>query len=296
MSLPVTTYIDNAQTPAQVSTVGFKVSKPGYDANTASGANMVFNSSWPSLPIVLSVTVTNTITSSTSANIVIPHNLGYPPFAMAWAYGTDPIGGSIPSTGSRFIPMADSTNIYINGRNPPSPLYGNTVATKILVLVYAIDLSTDIDYTLAPGATFNLPYDNSYGIKFVKAGKDINSKDMRDFAIHSRCQSPLIQAVKTQATSNTANTSTVQYTNKTKTPIWFYGFIKAAANGLGFNLHVPDNTYCPAPYYSQAYPATFTDGITAYVTYLTGTFGDFGASLVVLRDPMFASNQVTVQY
>jgi hypothetical protein len=297
MGLPVTTNIANSPTPAPASSVGFKVSKPGFNASTTAGENLVFDSSWPSLPIALEVNVPNTITGFSSPNIVIPHNLGFPPFAMVWAYGPDPNGSGINNVVGRFIAMTDDTNVYINGKAEVNPFYTNFTATKLRVLIYNLDLSTDIDYALAPGDTFNLPYDKDYGVKVTLPGKDISSTDMRDFAIHSRCQSPLILAVKTQQTVSPSNNKTVCYISKLSYPVWVYGFIKAGASGLASSLGVPAATYIPAPYYSQAYPRVFTDGFTAYLDWIgTGSFQDEGATILVLRDPMFASNPLTVQF
>jgi hypothetical protein len=270
VSLP-NTFIDNTSRLAPTTSVGFKISKPGFNANTASGGNFIFNSSWPSLPIALDVRNTS------GGNI--PHGLKYPPFAVVWSYATDPsgIGKTVTSTAL----ITDVTNVRAGVLTPPNRL-----------LVFALDLSKDIDYALAPGDSFNYPYDNNYGVKFAKSGKDLNSKDLRDFVMHSRAQSPLILAVKTQDTMS-ANTverpptvftpvNVVQYTNKGKSPTWNYGFIRGSGG-----------QYTPAPLYSQSYPRIFTDGFTTYLQY---TGADTGATLVILRDPMFAPTQVTVQY
>jgi hypothetical protein len=220
---------------------------------------------------------------------------------MAWTYGPDPGGSTLPNVGAKFAVMSNSSNVYIGANLSGSNFLNNiAMATKIKVMIFAIDLSKDIDYTLAPGATFATPYDNNYGIKMVKSGKNINSTDMRDFAIHSRCQSPLVLAVKTQDTitplaANGGNT--IQFTNKTKTPVWVYGFIKAGAAGLAVGQGVPAGTYVPAPYYNQSYPVCFTDGVTSYISWTTGgSHNDSGATLLILRDPMFSSNPITVQY
>lgn len=288
MPLPAT-YTDNSPTPAPLATVGFKISKPGYDANRAAGSNFVFDSSWPSLPIAFETTITNPITSGPST-ATIAHNLGYPPFVMGWAYYTDPAGVTVCR---RFMPYANNQNIYLSGDATVAIPFN---ATKLKLRAFQLDLSRDIDYLLAPGDTFNLPYDPNYGVKVVKPNKDINSKDMRDFAVHSRCQSPLILAVKTQDTAPAVNNGVVQYTNKGKNPVWVYGFIKAG-NGLHTSLNVPVNTYIFAPYYSQAYPRTFTDGFTSYLQWVnSGTFSDNGATIVILRDPMFSATPVAVTY
>lgn len=294
MTVPDTSFIDNALTPAPQADVGIKISKPGYDANTAAGANMVFDSSWPSLPIILRIAV-----DFADINTPIPHKLGFPPFAMAWCYGDDQYGSTTPGATNRFIPSVDATNIYLKTVFP----IGVVAPTYVMVLVYALDISKDIDYKLAPGSTFNLSYDNSYGFKIVKPGKNIDSKDMRDFSIHSRCQSPLIQAIKTEATRNPNNdrsvgtpTSTIQYTNRGIEPVWVYGYLKIGTV-MAASLGVPVGTYRSTPLYSQGYPRMFTDGITSYISYIrSGANADLGASIVVLRDPLFAATQSTVQY
>lgn len=262
-------YSNNAATPAPLSTVGFKISKPGYNANSTAGNNFVFNSSWPSLPIAFQTTIVG------NTNATIAHNLKFPPFTFIFSYATDPSGVGVVS--SRTIANVDSINVY----NVP------TTVTKVTIVCFQLDISSDIDYTLAPGDTFRLPYDPNFGVKVVKQFKDINSRDLRDFALHSRAQSPLILAVKTEKTIPTANVGTaigsvVQYQNPFPLPAWVYGFVKQSTG-----------RYLSAPYYAQAYPRTFTDGLLSYIGY-AGT--DIGASLVVLRDPMFAPTQTTVQY
>jgi len=268
--MPLTSpYTNNAATQAPASDVGFKISKPGYDATRTAGSNLVFSSSWPSLPIAFETTITS------PGSATVAHNLKFPPLTFIWAYGNDPSG--IGTISRRSIGTVDSTNVY----NVP------TGVTKVNIKCFQLDISTDIDYILAPGDTFKSPYDANFGIKVVKAGLDINSRDLRNFTLHSRAQSPLILAVKTEKTIPSANLSTgignvIQYQNPFKTPVWVYGFVKSSAS-----------KYTYTPYYSQAYPRTFTDGLLSYIGY-TGT--DIGASLVILRDPMFAATQTTVQF
>jgi hypothetical protein len=219
---------------------------------------------------------------------------------MVWASGNDP-GGTTAASFRYFMPV-DATNVYIrqNGFDDYMSLFWSN-ATKLNIKCFNLDLTQDIDYILAPGDSFNMAYDPNFGIKVVKPNKDINSRDLRDFTVHSRAQSPLILAVKTQATVPAANVGTgigsvVQYTNRTKNPVWVYGFIKIGST-IATGYGIPVNSYIPAPYSSQAYPRTITDGFTSYIGYNdSGVNADNGASLVILRDPMFAPNPVTVQY
>jgi hypothetical protein len=287
--MPLTSsFQDNRTQLSTPSTVGFKLSKPGYNALNTAGSNYIFDSSWPSLPIAFETTISAPFPTR------IAHGLSYAPFNMVWASGTDPSGTANVSW--RFILPADKTYIYFNTYNfsqQQLAFWGS--ATKLKVRGFNLDLSRDIDYALAPGDTFNMPYDPNYGIKLVKQGKDIHSKDMRDFVLHSRCQSPLILAVKTQDTSSPSNPNTVQYTSKLSYPSWVYGFIKLGSS-FAATVGVPANTYLYAPYYQQAYPSTSTDGTLSYITYASSGSPDNGATLVILRDPMFAATQTTVQY
>lgn len=274
-------FVDNIPRPAQDSTVGFKISKPGFNAVTTAGNNMVFNSSWPSLPIAFETTFPSPFTGGGTTTLTLPHKLKFPPLCFIWAYGPDPSG--VGNTGRRFLQTVDSTNVYFDTTTLTLQMQAFVnAATSINVKCFQLDLSRDIDYTLAPGDSFQSPYDSNFGIKVVKPNKNINSRDMRDFALHSRCQSPLIQAVKTQDTSSPSNPFTVQYTSTYAYPAWVYGFIKTAAN-----------RYQPAPYYAQAYPKTITDGFISNITYVGP---DTGATLVILRDPMFAATLTTVTY
>lgn len=270
MSLP-NTFIDNKSRFAPQTTVGFKISKPGFNATNTLGSNFLFNSSWPSLPIIID------IPNTTGGNI--SHTLKFPPFAIVWSYVSDPSGIGTVVTSSMLA--TDNQFIYAGTLTPPNRL-----------LVFNLDLSKDVDYVFAPGDTSKQSYDPNFGVKVVKKGKDINSKDLRDFTIHSRAQSPLILAVKTQDTIS-PNTipappgpdvpvTVVQYTTKGTIPTWNYGFIKSSAG-----------VYTPAPLFSQTYPRIFTDGLVTYLQYASP---DIGATLVILRDPIFAPNQVTIQY
>jgi hypothetical protein len=277
--------LDNTVKNAVNTNVGFKISKPGYDANKTAGSNLVFSSSWPSLQTAFEATIDNPITGPGGA-LTIAHNLKFPPFTMVWAGGPDPSGLTAAMAVRRIMGCVDvdGTNLYLNDNNLSGGDAGFLYsATKLHIKSFQVDLSKDIDYILAAGDTFKGAYDANFGVKMVKKGKDINSRDLRDFAIHSRAQSPLVLAIKTQATNNAANSGTTQYTSKYKYPIWVYGYVCSAGR------------YRFSPLGGQAYPVTFTDGFSTNLTY-EPTAGDDGATLVVLRDPMFAANSITATY
>lgn len=277
-------FVDNRTQRALNTDVGLKISKPGFDARRSSGQNMLYNSSWPTLAVAYETTIPNPITSGLSSGSV-DHNLNFPPFTFIWAIGPDPSGltGAVCTRRIPVVGSVDSTKVYLS----PSGMSGIEddfmfTATHLNIKCFQLDLSKDVDYLLAPGETFKTPYDNSFGIKVVKPRKNIDSKDLRDFVIHSRCQGALVLAVKTQDTIDPSNPGTAQYTSKFSTPVWVYGFTKTSAG-----------RYRWAPLGGQAYPITKTDG---FVTNLGYGFTDTGVTLVILRDPMFAPNTVIATY
>lgn len=278
--------LDNRIQNAQNTDVGVKISKPGYDARKTSGQNVIYNSSWPTLAVAFETTITNPLTSLLTSGTVA-HNLTYVPFTMVWAIGTDTKSG-LGTPAVRRIPGCadiDRTNVYLKTGGltglETDFLY---TATQLHIKCFQLDLSVDVDYLLAPGETFKTPYDNSFGIKVVKPRKNINSTDLRDFVIHSRCQGAMVLAVKTQDTNNPANPTITQYTSKLKTPVWVYGYVRSNTG-----------KYRWAALGGQAYPLTASDGYTSSITYIGGA-GDNGATLVVLRDPMFAPNTIIGTY
>lgn len=273
---------DNTTKDAQATDVGLKISKPGYDANQAAGNNLLFSSSWPSLPVAFSTTITNPLTGGGTSGTVA-HNLKYAPLSFVWAYGTDPSGKTACIRRINVVASMDTVNVYL-GTSGTTEIDTDFLfsATKLHIKCFQLDLSQDIDYILAAGDTFPSSYDPNFGIKLARPNKDINSRDLRDFALHSRAQSPLVLAIKTQATNNSANPLTTQYSSHLNFPSWVYGYVRKSTGRYSF-----------APYGAQAYPITFTDG---KVSNLTTIAPDTGATVVVLRDPMFSSSLVTAQF
>lgn len=263
MPLPVT-YQDNTSNLLSKADYGIKISKAGYDALTAADNDLLFNSSWPSVQIVRVKAVAN--------GDIVPHGLGFPPVAFI-------MGGNGFST-VMYGQDVDDTNVYPRSSG--------------VMVIYRIDISTDVEYPYTTTQSINTTYNPDYGIKMVKQGSSIESDDLRDYILHSRCGSPLVLAVKTQDTSNPANPNVVQYTSRLGYPTLNFGYIGATAgqstsSGRTFGA----KGYRFAPQGGQAPPIAFTDGFTVYVD----TPGDNRASVVCLRSPMFAvTNTVEVTY
>lgn len=266
---------------------GIKISQPFYDATKSADANLLFSSSWPTMPIAIEKTYTNILYSGDTdfdgTTITLNHNLGFVPFYSVWTTTFSPRLTSRFPPGS-FSPTADATNIYTDVSNA---LY------QIHVTVYNISLETSVEYPFIKTSGTTAPYDNDFGIKIVKEGKDISSTDMRDFILHSRCQSPQVLTIKTEADAVTSSlgggTRDILYTPTVQTPLWAFGFAK---NVFG--------KWRGSGYYAQSYPRLFvtpnTDGTYTYKLNIGSEAANPKAALVILRDPMFASNIIQATY
>lgn len=266
MPVPLT-YKDNTSTVLPKADNGIKISKAGYDALKAADNDLLFNSSWPSIQYVRVKNVT--------AGEAVPHGLEFPPVAFM-------LGGATAET-IMYGQDVDDTNVY--------PRVTGTM------VIYHIDISTDVEYPYTTTQSVNTAYNPDYGIKIVKEGGDIDSTELRDYILHSRCGSPLILAVKTQETVNPENSDIVQYTSKIGYPTLNFGYSgrpagAATSSGLTFG----NNGYSFAPQGGQSIPLAFTDGFTVYTPIYSG-FSDGRASVICLRSPMFATtNTVQVTY
>lgn len=293
---------DNYSSPQQPQDVGVRISKPGFSVNTAPDEDLIFSSAWPSLPVAYDKVASLGNLSSTGGDgsgnyqLSYNHNLGFYPFTKVWVT----INGLYESqfdmesmTGSTSVGV-DKSNVYVYlqlGQDLQQRKTFNNVTIRISC--YLVDLTSDIDYPSFQSPTIQSVYDPNFGIKISKAGKSTLSTDLRDYVLHSRCQSPLILATKTQKTSTYTNgTNTwVQYTSDRNYRSWVFGWVQSSvANSLS---GAPAGYYGYAPYNSQTVFRTFTNGITSYII-LSGT--SVAATLIILRDPMFATTTINATY
>lgn len=252
----------------QPNTSGVKIAQPGYNAATAAAYQLLFDSSWPCLTIVFDETITATGSTQT-----FYHNLGFFPFVLPTSN----------ETGSAFV--GTSFNIYNN-----CVTFAATAGTSVHFRIYNIDISTPQSYTYSTPAQTRTPYDANYGIKIVKGKNNINSTDLRNFILHSRAASPMILSITT-ALATTSSTATASYTYPLNYIPFVYGFV-SYTDTLG------NKYYINAPNFTQSYPGTTMTSTSASVMVIPlGVFNSAGnASLVCLRDPLFAPNTVRVIY
>lgn len=256
---------------------GIKIAKPGFDVLKAGDIDLIFSSAWPSLPIAkeISTSIYNGSTVLSPSTALVEHGLGFPPFTIGWTV--------IANKTHVFFPSVNEKNIRINYSFPNPTEYG-----YCNFKCFNIDLSKTIEYPFIKPPTTSIDnYDPNFGMKVTKEGKNIDSKDLRDYVLHSRCQSPQILTVQI---GNTPTGGTVVYKSPLGYTSWVFGYVKLSTS----IATLVGGYYNFAPYYAQAYPITVVNGSTN--TYSVNyTIGD-NASLVVLRDPMFSPTNINTVY
>jgi hypothetical protein len=182
--------------------LGAKVGRMGLDVNDSADDQLLFNSSWPTLKIAYQGRADiNSLTTQT----IVTHNLGYTPaFIVYRVSGTtskfDSYGTVYNGSGGGML-AANSTELKFFS-------YGVGSGT-VSFYYYIFAQPIDIDYT-APinqtgaNVTGQLDQiDRDYGIKATIPGADINSVDLRDYAIHSGTVSPNVHMVENGACTET---------------------------------------------------------------------------------------------
>lgn len=268
--------------PSQQQSVGIKISSPGWDSRTCPDYELIFNSSWPALPIAFDRTVTvsyNGFGQPTPATV--DHNLGFVPLTMGWGFSDT----SMTLALGRFFPAVSKTTIYL--QSGPAG-----ITTAVNLKCYNIDITHEQNYVYTQALNAQLPYDPTYGIKVNKEGKSINSSDMRDFILHSRTASPQVLAIVTEASLKVTgagfNYGTLSYTNPKGYIPWAFGYVVIVQGGV--------ETYVWASPGSQAYPRLILSDTVSMIVANVPPTALPKASIIILRDPLFAPNDVQVTY
>jgi hypothetical protein len=270
---------------------GLKISKPFFDVNTVADEDLIFSSGWPSLPIAKQINVPLSSLSyvgSPSNILEYQHDLGFPPFFSVWLKGYYP---TQPDKWVRVGSLYGDVSVneqYI--RVPDGYDFINPSVTDVAIQLYNIDLGVTKEYEISNAVSKPAQYDPDYGIKITKESASIDSTDLRDYVLHSRAQSPLIQARVGSIRADIGGTpgGIATYNDTKDTLAWVFGFTKQSS---GY--------WRMTPYYSSAYPSLDIDQTSSGYTYsqfYVDSSGDTDSCLIVLRDPMFASTDIEVSY
>lgn len=258
-------------------TPALQVCQPGFDVRKCPDWAYLFNSDWPSLAIVFETTVT-VLAGNTGQ--IISHNLGFFPLTSAWVNSSTISYARLPQS----LITVDQNNIVILF----DPALTNIASATITVRCYNVNISKEASYPLPQSAEAQLSYNDKFGIKFAKTNRSISSKNLNDFIIHSRAQSPAVLTIATEkgkyfnsafADPGTGTTAPcIVYPLKTAYIPWIFGAIK-------FN----DGTYR----YHSIHNLTYIAATNTLVLNI-GISGK--GSLVILRDPLFYPNTIRIVY
>lgn len=183
-----------------MSVPAFKLAQPGYDVKTAGDENLVYSADWPLLKIAFQgILAMDDVTQKYTA---VEHKLGYP--AMFWFFANTPVGAwqNSGNIGTRrraefFGPVGDGSVVMDSNRLAWQPVAspGTTGKSQLYYYVFALDLTQQYNAPIIKVGAVGGGSDHAPVFKIAKPNKDLASKDLSDFIIHSRARSPLIHSV-----------------------------------------------------------------------------------------------------
>lgn len=159
---------------------GFKISKTGYDVNTATPTQLVYSSKWSNFKIKEIITASLVSTGAVDS-VAIANPLPYPPFFLAFIEDTTNFPGKWqPSTLGAAAGTVDVTGgmaampqtYYRSGTND----FHNSVSTVTVGDTYTFKIVVFIDDPVG-GVGYSSPRQADYGIKVAKEGMDISMAD-----------------------------------------------------------------------------------------------------------------------
>lgn len=279
---------------------GIRVTQIGVSDPFAADYQYVFNSDWPSLAIAYETVVQVPYTDGFSVSATVTHGLGFYPLTMGWTVlngvsigRTFGPSGNLSSAQNDVVFSFDNDKIYFVNRGTY-----NAVTYTISIKCYNVDISTGIDYTLPKFPTVSTPYDPTTGIKVSKYQKSIASKDLRDFILHSRAQSPAVLSIVTNVSTNSAGTKYIGYNNPASYTPWVLAFTGGPGQNAKYTPVAPgtqqDGYLFAIQSATQAKASVFPQA-RIQASFLTNPDNNFG-SLVVLRDPLVIPNTLRVVY
>jgi len=249
---------------------GVKVSQRDYDVRDAKDYKLEYSSAFPMLPIVDSGAFAN----ANDETVLSTHGLDFVP--MFWVHhddqnffatGSASEAHALSGNSSKFFRM-DGTNLrYMDAPGASAP-----ANTNGYFYVYGVDIETAFTAPIKESGTDDdtTSDSNLYGIKVSKDGKDVNSTDLRDFAIHSGTRSPMIHSV----TPGTGNSGTITHN---------LGYLPFHMVYYKFNTHTE----------WVLLTAASDSGVTVSTTALTFNVSSGGGSdsysVVIFKDPLTVS-------
>jgi len=212
--------------------VVIKLAQPGYDVKTAGDENLIYNSNWPLLKIYKESDFT--IPDVTQTTLITTHDLGFSP--VFWYFANTPEaswlnnGNVGTAERSEFFGSVGDGTITVDSEKLQyvKPGFSFTSGqSRFYYYIFALDLAVQFTSPTIKVGTVSGSSNPTRVFKIAKEGRDVNSKNLDDFVIHSRARSPLIHSV------NPSGSPTKSFTvshNLGYLPM-FFGYVKNAAGG-----------------------------------------------------------------
>lgn len=249
---------------------GTKLSQPGFDVTEAGSQDLLFSSSFP----LLKEEKTGLFTGSNSgaAQVMYEHNLSYHPFFLVQVNK-----GSGAEMDTDNLWCVDNNKLYFRD----SSIYKYRWTIYRLPLYESFISDNSQQQSVVPGGV-----SNDFGIKFAKEGKSLKSDDLRDFSLHSRGRSPLIDSVSVKDWPP----GTTQHT----------AYHKLSYIPLAFGFSMSGSSSSPRGTSTQVFPSPQTNpGIgrgTDYITIGSDATTSLKTSIIILKDPFTTKDITKVNY
>ena len=257
-----------------------KLAQPGYDVKTAGDENLIYNSNWPLLKIYKQGSYK--IGDCAVSAVIIEHDLGFTPFYIYFANMTidswNNFGAQVIEDRAEFMGAVGDGSVTMTDKQmsyTPVGFPNTTGSTKLYYYVYALDITKKYEAPIIKVGDISGASENKHVFKIAKHNKDITSKNLDDYVIHSQARSPLIHSV---TPSNGEVTTLVINHSLGYAPI-FFGFLKSG------------NSYKPL-YTGQGGSSSFKSTIDT-ITFTSSAPQEI--TIVVLKDPFEVDYTVAVK-
>lgn len=193
---------------------GLKIAKRGYDVLFASDNQLLYNSSFPVLQIIMYITAdtqweivetgsyqewnefSGTLNTRWRHNMRKIHGLGYAPMVV-------PFGGTTFSSGTALTwntKYLYSERTFFTEAEYNTYISGGAVAPS--AIVFGVDIETDVEYPYVDdGLEIEWGQQYDYGVKHLLTD-DINTIDPNDLGLNANVQSIMVVAVKVATNAN----------------------------------------------------------------------------------------------
>ena len=284
--------------------VGMKVSQPGKDVKRAGDVDLLFSSSWPSLPIAKEGWVDVELKDDTTP-FVAEHDLGYTPLAIFFDMRNHDLPHANNLTGEagqsklgkrqhslvNLISYEKKIEIY----NGAGGGYGTMPKNSFYYYIFELDIKTayqaesiDLGAIVAGGT-------GDYGIKASVDGKSTSDNAIHEHTIHSATRSPMVHSVGYERSERSFDGSAFHYGHTffhdlPYNPIYF-AYI---SDGAGMRL-VEDRTDLSSEIFGSV--TTGLQSLTVdYIDSDIGKYGDKDVSLILFKDPFEVGEKEVINY